>query len=104
MKKLIIISSGFIIVCIIISFGILPNLKDISSADDDEITSSQSITYVVKNFNGSIAVFEYGNDTPFKVTDINVKNLPYDDQNLLSQGIKVKTKEELKLVLEDYCS
>ena len=106
MKKLIIISSGFVLVCLIVSFGILPNLRHISSADSgsDNKASSHSITYIVKNFNGRIAVFEDESTTPFKITEINIKNLPKEDQILLENGIRADSKEQLNSILEDYCS
>lgn len=107
MKKLIIISSGFVIVCIIVAFGILPNIRNISSADDNssnDKASSHSITYIVKNFNGRVAVFEDSNSTPFRVTDVNIKDLPKDDQILLESGITANSKEQLNSILEDYLS
>ena len=60
--------------------------------------------YKIQEYNGNIAVFENGQDKPFRKTEIAVKNLPEVDRNELKNGIEVETNEELQTLLEDYLS
>ena len=106
MKKLIISTCCFVVACLIFSFGIMPNLvkAQVSDTPTPAPESRSSLTYVVKNFNGNIAVFESGAAEPFKITDVSINTLPYNDQNNLEKGISVNSKEELNSLLEDLCS
>ena len=104
MKKLIISTCCFVVACLIFSFGILPNLVRAQVSDTPAPEPRSSLTYVVKNFNGNIAVFEEGAAEPFKITDVPINTLPYNDQNNLEKGIIVSSKEELNSLLEDLCS
>lgn len=104
MKKLITISGLIVVICLITSFLILPNIKSASTNDATSSIVSSSLTYVIKNFNGSVAVFEEGNDKPFKITGVSVNTLPYADQEVLKNGIIVNSQSELTRLLEDYCS
>lgn len=61
-------------------------------------------TYIVREYNGMVAVFYSGQDKPFKVTDRYVSALPQQDVNALQQGIRVDTDESLRKLLEDLCS
>ena len=107
MKKLIIISSCIVVLCLIVSFGVLPSIKNISNENnvqENDTSSSVNLTYVVKSFNGNIAVFDGIHETPFRITDVPVNSLPYTDQEILKKGIAVSSKTELTKILEDYCS
>ena len=82
--------------------------KDVYAAENksneplstDEISSK----YMVKEYKGKIAVFEDGQNKPFRITDIAIKDLPKADKEFLEKGISVSGKEELNQILEDYCS
>ena len=104
MKKLIISTICFVAACMIFSFGILPNLNKAQASDTSEPKSSSSLTYIVKNFNGNVAVFETGSSTPFRVTEVQINTLPFEDQKNLEIGITVTSKEQLYSLLEDLCS
>lgn len=61
--------------------------------------------YYLKDYNGKIAVYEEGSETPFKVTEAEVSALPVLDQKQLKdEGIKAQGKKELDRLLQDYCS
>lgn len=60
--------------------------------------------YRIQEYNGNIAVFEKGQQKPFRKTEIAVKNLPEADRKDLKNGIEVKTNEELQALLEDFSS
>lgn len=91
--------------CFIVSFGVLPTIKNHSNETSSESQSpNSSLSYVVKDFNGNIAVFENGQNSPFKITDVPINSLPYADREILKKGIAVNSKNELNRILEDYCS
>lgn len=103
MKKFTVILSCFLVTCtFIIFFSSSMKNSDVSSKQKD--TSDFSLTYIVKEFKGNIAVFEKDNSAPFKVIEVPVSSLPIEDQNLLSNGIEVHGEKELCSLLEDYCS
>lgn len=102
MKKLIIITGAFLIICVIIS-GVL----DLSASSYDNLKSNsespiQQSEYVVKSANGKIVVYQ-GNTMIYR-TNTAVNTLPKKDQKELLYGIQADTKEEVKLIIEQYCS
>lgn len=60
--------------------------------------------YIIKDYKGNIAVFENGENKPFRVTDIEVKNLPEADQKELKSGVEAPDNGKLQTLLEDYLS
>ena len=65
---------------------------------------NHNLVYVVKEYNGHIAIFEENSDTPFKITDVLLSELPDGDKKLLNKGIPASSSRELNCILEDYCS
>lgn len=63
-------------------------------------TSSEP-TYVIKGYNGVVAVFISGNDAPVIQTDILVSSLRNGDQTLMQKGIAINTYTEVLCLLED---
>ncbi len=80
--------------------------KDENSAEIiNEVSSSiESYRYVLKEYEGKLAVFEYGSETPYEITEIFIHNLPDYDIILLSEGINVTDNKQLESLLEDYTS
>lgn len=60
--------------------------------------------YVLKAYDGRIAVADGATGEIIKKTDTLVSILPKKDRNMLKKGIKVNSDEELRLLLEDFCS
>lgn len=107
MKKSLKISIVFLIlsiVCfaIILTFFI-KSLKNnqIDTPKEFDKPPNNSLSYIVKDFNGSVAVFEPENPKPVRVTDVYISHLPKSDQKMLSHGIRVKNQSELNTLLED---
>lgn len=79
-----------------------------TAAQTDVGTTPKTIyekVYYLKDYNGRIAVYEEGSETPFKVTESEVSALPVLDQKQLKgEGIKAQGKRELDRLLQDYCS
>ena len=68
-------------------------------------TVSQTALYIVKNSNGKIAIYKYGEQNPLQILeDPYVDNLPEIDQQRLNQGIEVFTEDELNTLVEDLSS
>lgn len=106
MKKLLAGTFLFISISIFINAILILNSdKKVVSSKNEAITSNNILSYIVKDFNGNIAIFDStDNDTPIKVIDINTSFLPKADQEMLLKGIKVKDQTELNTLLEDLCS
>lgn len=105
MRKFLIGSYCFVVLCVLISAVAIPIIKQNSTASNVETeTPSNSLSYIVKDFNGNVAVFETDSDKPFKVTEVATNTLPKIDQERLMEGIVVNSQIELNTLLEDLCS
>ena len=107
MKKLLIITSFIILLCLLIFLGSsFFYFKEKNYQNPDKLENTkESLTYVVKDFNGQVAVFTKNiMDHPFKVTNICTKNLPKKDKDMLKNGIETENEAELGELLEDLCS
>lgn len=60
--------------------------------------------YTIKEYNGGIAVFSDADGKPFRITDVDIRTLPEQDQEDLKNGIHVNGLEEVNRLMEDYCS
>lgn len=60
--------------------------------------------YTVKEYNGKIAVFEFGSDIPKEVLSIDISTLRQYDRLRFSEGITLNSPYELSLLLEDFGS
>lgn len=59
-------------------------------------------TYILKDHNGKIAVFENGSNTPVEILDTDTASLPENDKNALKTGIRAASREELYRLIEDF--
>ncbi len=95
---------------VIASVTISASLREISKSKQTPLPNSavsavkQEYKYIVREYNGKLAVFEFGENKPFRITDLDVALLPQSDQRVLAGGIRVADNKELIRVLEDYCS
>ena len=58
--------------------------------------------YIVKKYNGQVAIFKEGESDPFEILDINISSLPESDQKALETGISIKDSDKLRKLIEDY--
>ena len=70
----------------------------------DSPSASEDPGYLLGEYNGRVSVLTPGTLEPEMIFDIFVKTLPDADQELLRQGIHVRTYEELTRLIEDYIS
>ena len=103
MKKLILIFGVFAIVCVIISVYLQPSVQASDETTSQAIEETESIApYVVKSENGRIVVYQ--NDELLYKTTTAVSTLPKKDQKTLLYGISAQTKEDVELILQQFCS
>ena len=66
--------------------------------------TKQSDIYVVKEYQGHLAVFKNQETTPFLEYGTDVELLPEQDRNALKAGKTVHTMAEVEKIIEDYDS
>ena len=63
-----------------------------------------SRTYIFRELDGVVACYEQGEEKPFLVTSVEVKNLTPKDRVLLAAGVDVHGARAMSRALEDYAS
>lgn len=105
-QKLIAVTAAIVLASTVTSVAF--NKKAANTAVEVSRNMSQSekpsYSYIIKEYNGKLAVFESGSDTPFRITDLDIAILPEADQKALESGIEATNRKELNRILEDYCS
>lgn len=101
MKKHIIIIS----MIVFLSLGAISfNVADIKNDTVAVTTQKEKETYILKDYNGKIALYKNSNNTPDEVFDIFTDSLPESDAKSLKQGITASTEQELQKLIENYLS
>ena len=107
MKKIFIGTISFIIFCFLL-VGTFLIFKKKPTQNNEKVKDNKvksSISYIVKDFKGNVAVFtKNAKDRPFKVTKVVTERLPREDQLILKNGVEVENQCELNSLLEDLCS
>lgn len=80
------------------------NSNTTNAVTPTEVPTSEYQTYIVREYDGMVAVFQPQQDKPIKITHTYVSSLPQADQKSLATGIQADTKEQLRKLLEDLCS
>lgn len=63
---------------------------------------SQEICYVLRDYDGKLAVFHKEGLEPVEVFDVFVESLPEMDREILRNGLETTSKKQLLLWIEDY--
>jgi len=79
------------------------NIKNTENTNNMESDILETILILGEN-NGKLAVLSPDGQTVYETFDVYINTLPDYDKNLLQNGIKIKTAEELYSLLEDYNS
>lgn len=69
---------------------------------DKEPLQQTEPSFVLKEYEGRLAVFETEQDTPREVFDININIFPENDIEALKNGIPAENEEELMRLIEDF--
>lgn len=70
--------------------------------DNNKENSSEELIYVLKKHQNTIAVFIDGKNEPYITLDVAFNNLPFNDKELLVNGIYSKSLSEIMKYAEDY--
>ncbi len=75
-----------------------------SSSSQISVQESSSWPYLLRAYEGKLAVFTDDLVQPEMVFDVYIKTLPEYDQKELERGIRVENYEKLTALIEDYIS
>lgn len=91
--------SGFIVIC---TLGQTLRQKRVESKLAAAATEQQTEPlYVLKEYEGRIAIFCRGMSEPYQYVDYSVSLLPEYDREQIRAGIEFETEKELKAYLQD---
>ena len=65
---------------------------------------SEKYKYILKEYNGKLAIFEKGKKEPKMIFNVLINSLPEVDIKELKKGLKIKNEEELNERIEDFVS
>lgn len=68
------------------------------------ITAILLLGFILGSHKGFIALWKDGQTEPIRTFPYSIASLPPADQQALEQGIRIKSREELLRLLEDYLS
>lgn len=95
----------FTALCVCVIAGLFMALnRDIENDVIENPYTPQNDYYTVTEYQGKIAVFKNNDKIPFDVYDTYVEYLPEHDRQLLIDGIRADTPDELQKIIEDYTS
>ena len=105
-KKLFYFTSVIVIACVIASSAVTVLTAPAPQKNDDKVseTSVPKRVYVLTQRQGKVTAYIKGVEVPYIETTTAVNSLPYDVQERLRTGIEFETEEELRSVMDEYCS
>ena len=103
MKKLL-AATGLILITCVCAEAIYSAPVSADPPPEASSEETQSVGYLLRDYNGKIAVFKAGEDKPLKIASTHIASLPKQDAKKLKAGISADTRQELEKALEDYCS
>ncbi len=80
-----------------------PTTVDSPAADDPTAVTATPYR-IIGEWQGRVAVFSAGEETPEQVYDTAVSSLPKSEQERLKKGVEATDASTLKLLLENYLS
>ncbi len=105
-KKMFCITAIAVTACVIASTAI----EAITTETEKKPQSTTSVqtepqsSYILTEKHGRIVAYIKGVEIPYIETTTAVNSLPYDVQEKLRKGIEFDTIEDLKAVMNEYCS
>ena len=108
LKKMFALALVSVVFCAVISGWIVPSVQKTVLAlseqmeDESQTESRADPLWLVMEYDGKVAVFSPGSVTPVQILDTPVAVLPEADRQMLSEGIRAWSDEELQTLLEDY--
>lgn len=68
------------------------------------VETQPAVGYILREYNGELAVFRGESDTPYKLLDIPISVMSDYDKEILKAGIFTDSPSELNRLIEDYTS
>lgn len=102
MKKLLTVTGAILIAYVVLSSVYVSSGEEAVAAKTAQPQTRPQQIYVVREENDRLVV--YLDEQVYLRTDTRVSTLPRSDRLKLEHGIDVFSDEELKQLLEDYCS
>lgn len=104
MKKLISITAVCLFTCLFLSASFAPETSADTVQSKSHYEENTPQEYILKAENGVIVVYKKGSDIPLFSTEAAYSGLPKKDQTELENGVSVSGYNNLKRLIEDYCS
>ncbi len=76
--------------------------QQIKEKADSSNNTTVGYVYTIKDYNGKIAVFDYGDDEPITVLDCPLSVLTEKEKNMIKKGIDVSDNGELRELIEAF--
>ncbi len=94
--------SIFPLICVLCIGTLFVNLnKDVENYEKENI---QKEIFIIKEYEGKIAVFKNEDSKPTTVYDSYISLLPESDRIRIQKGITVDNTNDLQKIIEDYTS
>ena len=112
MRNAVILTLVGILVVSLITIGVAyavpqtvpPEMTSSSMPEPPPIEDTTGYPYLLRNYEGKLAVFTDDLVQPDMVFDVYVRTLPELDQQELQRGVRVQSYDELTALIEDYIS
>ncbi len=79
------------------------DVKYLNASNNSNLKNNeQNIQYLVKEYNGKVAIFRFGENEPEETLDIDISSLPLPDRTALKEGISMKDSKKLNQLIEDF--
>ena len=112
------LAGGGILAAVVVAGAVLSDDGDAPAPEREPLSSSGTVTgaespapasgsvgtHIVGEWEGRLAVFSEGRQTPDQVYDVYISTLPEEEQKRLETGIPASSEKELASLLEDYTS
>ena len=102
MPRRIILSLTIAIAALLLGLVLAFFSRSTSSPQPEPIPSPSG--YLLRSYDGRLAVFREGSDTPEMIFDVYTRLLPQSDRERLEEGISAPDYETLTRLIEDYIS
>lgn len=91
--------SAYIVVC---TFGQTVHHDKEMSKHEAAAAHEEQPSYTVREYEGRLAVFRYGETEPFTTMDVRAAMLPDHDREQFRKGVDLYSEKELKQLMEDF--
>ncbi|MDR3552071.1 MAG: BofC C-terminal domain-containing protein [Clostridia bacterium] len=103
-KLIVSIASLLTVATIVPAAVLLPRRAAAAHVTSPASSSATQSGYIVRDYNGKVAVFSAQGGEPQQVLDVYTSTLPQEARLQLQAGIHVGTRDELLALLENYSS